>query len=66
MLGELGLAPGQFVTSLIAFNVEVELGQLTVVAICFGLVGYWFGQKSWYRKAIVYPGSLGIACMGTY
>lgn len=66
VLGELGLAPGQFVTSLIAFNIGVELGQLTVVAICFGMVGYWFGQKAWYRRVVVLPGSAFIAIVGAY
>ena len=31
---------GAFLTSLISFNVGVELGQLTILAACFALVGY--------------------------
>lgn len=38
VLGEFGLPAGQFVPALIAFNVGVELGQLTVIAIAFLLV----------------------------
>lgn len=60
VLSEFGFAPGQFVASLIAFNVGVEIGQLTVIAICFLAVGIWFGKTDWYRPRIVYPASLAI------
>lgn len=60
VLSEFGFAPGQFVASLIAFNVGVEIGQLTVIAICFLAVGIWFGKLGWYRPGIVYPASLAI------
>ncbi len=60
VLSEFGFAPGQFVASLIAFNIGVEIGQLTVIAICFLAVGIWFGKRDWYRPAIVYPASLAI------
>jgi len=60
VLSEFGFAPGQFVASLIAFNVGVEIGQLTVIAICFLTVGIWFGKREWYRPAIAYPASLAI------
>lgn len=60
VLSEFGLAPGQFVVSLIAFNIGVEIGQLFVVAACFAIVGYWFGDKPWYRLRIVYPASIAI------
>ncbi|WP_246107371.1 HupE/UreJ family protein [Puniceibacterium confluentis] len=38
VLGEFGLPPGQFFPALIGFNVGVELGQLTVIALAFLLV----------------------------
>lgn len=60
VLSEFGFAQGQFVASLIAFNVGVEIGQLTVIAICFLAVGIWFGKRDWYRPGIVYPASLAI------
>ena len=61
VLSEFGFAPGQFVASLVAFNLGVEFGQLTVIAACFLAVGFWFGQKSWYRPFVVYPASMAIA-----
>lgn len=60
VLSEFGFAPGQFVASLIAFNIGVEIGQLAVIAICFLLVGIWFAKRDWYRPGIVYPASLAI------
>lgn len=66
VLTEFGIPDGQFVTALIGFNIGVELGQLTVIAICFALVGAWFGNASWYRRGIIIPGSVIIALIGTY
>ena len=66
VLGEFGLPAGQFVPALIGFNIGVELGQLTVIALAFLAVGLWFGQKDWYRRAIAMPASLVIAAVGAY
>ncbi|MEX0347591.1 MAG: HupE/UreJ family protein [Rhizobiaceae bacterium] len=66
VLGEFGLPETAYLSALIGFNVGVELGQLTVIAIAFALVGYWFGRKSWYRARISIPGSLLIALVGGY
>ncbi|WP_136443611.1 HupE/UreJ family protein [Pacificoceanicola onchidii] len=38
VLGEFGLPQGQFVPALIGFNIGVEIGQLTVIAMAFVLV----------------------------
>ena len=66
MLQEIGLSSTHFVTGLIAFNVGVELGQLTVIAICFLAVGFWFGSKLWYRRLITTPASIGIAVIASW
>jgi hypothetical protein len=66
VLGELGLPPNHFLTSLLSFNVGVELGQLTVIVITYLLVGRWFGQKSWYRQRVVFPVSILIAAVALY
>ncbi|SFA77244.1 HupE / UreJ protein [Poseidonocella pacifica] len=66
VLGEFGLPPGGFVAALIGFNVGVELGQLTVIAAAFLAVGYWFGDKPWYRGAIAIPASVIIGVIGAY
>jgi len=66
VLGEFGLAPGRFVAGLVGFNVGVEVGQLTVIALAFIAVGYWFGKKPWYRASISTPASVFIAIIGAY
>lgn len=66
VLGEFGLPAGQFVPALLGFNIGVELGQLTVIAIAFLAVGLWFRRKSWYRPGIAVPASVVIAMVGGY
>ena len=66
VLTEIGLSPNNFVTGLVAFNLGVEFGQLTVIAICFLLVGIWFGKKPWYHERITVPASIVIALIATY
>ena len=70
--GELGLPPDQFWSGLLGFNVGVEIGQLSVVAVAFvvalsirkALASREHG--SWYRKGIVVPASLLIALTGLW
>ncbi|MFT4046889.1 MAG: HupE/UreJ family protein [Solimonas sp.] len=64
-LRELGLPPHNFLGALISFNVGVEFGQLTVVALALLLTG-WFRRRAWYRRAIVVPGSLAIAAIALF
>lgn len=66
VLTELGLPAGEFLPALIAFNVGVELGQLTVISLALLTVGLWFRDRPWYRARIVIPGSLLIAATGAY
>ena len=63
---EYGIPDGQLVPALLAFNIGVELGQLTVLAACFLLVGLWFRNKDWYRSVITIPGSIVIGLIGLY
>ena len=65
-LTELGLPQNQFFTSLITFNIGVELGQITIILACWFLVGKWFANKIWYRSRIVIPVSVLIAVIGLY
>lgn len=65
VLGEIGLPEQAFLTALISFNIGVEFGQLAIISLAFLLVGL-FRQKSWYRLAIVVPGSVVIAFTGLY
>lgn len=66
VLLEIGLAPANFLVGLIGFNIGVELGQLTVIAACFLLVGLWFRDKPWYRSRITTPASVVIAVIASW
>ena len=65
-LSNLGLPQNSYLSSLIMFNVGVELGQLTVILAAFFLVGKWFGNKPYYHKYIVTPLSLVIAAIALF
>lgn len=64
VLAEIGLPPEAFMSGLLAFNIGVELGQVTVLAIAFLAVGMWGRNRNWYRPWVVVPGSLGVSVMG--
>lgn len=66
MLADFGMPDDAFATALIAFNVGVELGQLTVILGAYLAVGLWFGNKPYYRRWFVIPGSLMITAVGLY
>ena len=66
VLGEFGIPESQFLVSLLGFNIGVELGQLAVILLCFVLLGWPFGKKAWYRRAVTIPGSMALAAVGAY
>ena len=66
VLTEIGLSSSYFITGLIAFNIGIEIGQLSVIALCFFTVGIWFRHKAWYRARITIPASALIAVVGAY
>jgi hydrogenase/urease accessory protein HupE len=66
VLSEFGLPEGQFLPALIGFNIGVEIGQLSVIAIAYLLLGLTFGQKPYYRTVISIPASCIIAVVGTW
>ena len=65
VLAEFGLPQDRFVLALVAFNIGVEIAQLTVIGLGFLAVG-WAMNRAWYRQAIVAPVSLAIAAMAFY
>jgi len=70
--GELGLPPGQFWSALIGFNVGVEIGQLSVVAVALVLgllLRRWLAKRdrsALYRLYVVIPGSALIGVVGLW
>jgi hypothetical protein len=66
VLSQLGLPRSEFLTALLCFNVGVELGQLTVIAAAFLLIGLAFRNEPWYRRRVVIPCSITIAVIGLF
>lgn len=66
VLSEIGLDPTSFIPSLIAFNIGVELGQLTVIALMFALLGYWLGKTEHWERWVRIPLSVVIALVGAF
>jgi len=65
VLLEFGLPEGQWLSSLLSFNLGVELGQLIVITIALILLGS-LRKKSWYKIKVTTPLSMIIALMGLY
>jgi hydrogenase/urease accessory protein HupE len=65
VLRDLGLPRGEFVTALVTFNLGVEGGQLTIIALA-ALATMPFAKRPWYRERVVIPVSLAIAAIGIY
>ena len=67
VLRDLGLPRSAFLTALVTFNVGVEAGQLSVIAIAFAACAYWqHRDRIAYRRFVVVPASLAIALTGLF
>ena len=70
--GDLGLPKDLFWTSLIGFNLGVEIGQLAIIGMAFAAAVYYrgvlhqAGRKDLYRPLIVWPLSALIAAAGLW
>jgi hypothetical protein len=65
-LNEVGLPRNNFFTSILAFNVGVELGQIAVILLVFGLLIIPFGKRINFKKKFVFPISIIIALVAGY
>lgn len=65
VLQEFGLPTQSFIASLFAFNLGVEIGQLTVIAAAFCLL-FWWRNKPSYRMFVQIPASAIIGLIGLY
>jgi hydrogenase/urease accessory protein HupE len=66
VLRGLGLPRPQFLTALVSFNIGVEAGQLSVIAMAFVAVAHWQRRRPAYRRLVVQPASLAIALVGLF
>jgi hypothetical protein len=65
-LNEIGLPGNNFLLSIAAFNIGVELAQIGVICAVFLLLIVPFGREYWYRRCVVYPFSILIAAVALY
>jgi hypothetical protein len=65
-LREIGLPRSRFLPALLSFNLGVETGQLTILAVALGAVGLWAGKRRWYRAWVAIPASIAIAAVGLF
>ena len=62
----LGLPRKDYFGSLISFNVGVELGQVTIILLCWAAIGRWAADRPWYRARVVIPVSVVIGLVAAY
>ncbi len=60
-LAEVGLPENNFLSSIVCFNVGVELGQISVILLANFMVIHWIKNKEWYRVRFLIPASASIA-----
>ena len=65
-LNEIGMPKNQFFSSLLSFNIGVEMGQVTIIVAAYFIISKWFSKKIWYKERVVYPISSVIACIALY
>ncbi|MEO8770236.1 MAG: HupE/UreJ family protein [Ferruginibacter sp.] len=65
-LNEIGLPRDKFFTSILVFNAGIEVCQIMLISLVFGLIIYPLKNKSWYRYRVVYPISIFIAIVSSY
>ena len=65
-LKETSIDENTFYSSLISFNIGVELGQFAVIFLAYFIIGKWYANESWYSKKILYPLSILIGIIAIY
>jgi hypothetical protein len=65
-LNEIGLPRNKFYTSILSFNIGVEIGQIIIIASVFLLIIIPLGKNKGYRKYVVNPLSVLIALVAAY
>lgn len=65
VLSDYGLPKDDLLTSLLAFNLGVEVGQVAVILMAFVLT-FWLQKRDWYRRLIQIPVSLLIGAVGLF
>ncbi len=66
VLSDIGLVKELFVSSLISFNIGVELGQISTIVLAYLIVKLPFSKMDWYSTRITKPISLLISIIGIF
>jgi hypothetical protein len=65
-LSALALPRSQFLLALVGFNLGVEAGQISVVALALAASAPWHRSPIQYRRFVLVPASLAIAAVGMF
>ena len=65
VLSAYGLPKDNFTSLLLAFNIGVELGQITVIFLAF-IITYITFNKNWKREIVRIPASIAISFIGIF
>ncbi len=65
VLADLGLPKNALILALVGFNVGVEIGQLTIVAVFLPLA-FWLRGTRFYRVGVLIGGSLLVALLASW
>lgn len=65
-LDEVGLPRNKFFASVLFFNLGVELAQIAIILAIYFLLVRPFGNRPWFRKAIVFPVSIIIGLVALF
>lgn len=65
MLSQYGIPQDNFISSLFAFNIGVEIGQLSILIVAYIFFRLLF-DKSWQNEIIRIPASIIIGCFGIF
>ena len=65
VLADLGLPQNALILALVGFNVGVEVGQLTIVAVFLPLA-FWLRRTRFYRVGVLTGGSLLVALLASW
>ncbi|MEK9874471.1 MAG: HupE/UreJ family protein, partial [Pelagibacteraceae bacterium] len=66
VLSDIGLVKELFVSSLISFNIGVELGQISTIVLAYLIIKLPFSKMDWYSTRITKPISLLISIIGIF
>ncbi len=66
VLADFGMPENAYATSLISFNIGIEVGQLLILTAAYFTITVWFKNQRQFHKFITVPGSTIIAFVGLY